>query len=164
MILYIPYALEKTKEVNKDFVSMVFLMKKQKAMVFGTFDILHAGHLNFFEQAKELAEKLVVLVALDENVKNTKGSLPLHAQKERLEKVMQQKIVDKAVLGKKTDFLQTIAEEKPEIILLGYDQKWNEKELEQKIAGLGLKVEVKRAKAFQPNKFKSSKIRRKMKI
>ena len=39
-------------------------------MVFGTFDGLHKGHLNFFKQAKKLAQKsfLIVSIARDLNV------------------------------------------------------------------------------------------------
>ena len=40
-------------------------------MVFGTFDILHQGHLDFFKQARKLVANpfLVVSVARDVNVK-----------------------------------------------------------------------------------------------
>src|SRR3989344_5438626 len=34
-------------------------------MVFGTFDILHVGHLDFFKQARKLGDYLLVVVARD---------------------------------------------------------------------------------------------------
>ena len=48
---------------------------KVKIMAFGTFDILHAGHLNFFKQARKLSKYpfLIVSVARDVNVKKIKN-------------------------------------------------------------------------------------------
>ncbi len=39
----------------------------------GVFDLLHRGHINTLEQAKELGDVLVVLVDTDERVKKNKG-------------------------------------------------------------------------------------------
>ena len=46
---------------------------EKRIMVFGTFDGLHKGHLNFFKQAKNFAENsfLIVSVARDKNVFKT---------------------------------------------------------------------------------------------
>ena len=46
-----------------------------KVMVFGTFDYLHEGHKDFFRQAKQYGDELVVVVARDETVKQIKGKL-----------------------------------------------------------------------------------------
>jgi cytidyltransferase-like protein len=48
---------------------------KTIVMVFGTFDFLHKGHLNFFKQARSLAKNpyLIASVARDYNVKRIKG-------------------------------------------------------------------------------------------
>ena len=45
-------------------------------MVFGTFDGLHKGHINFFQQAVKLAKNsyLIVSIARDKNV-STDSSL-----------------------------------------------------------------------------------------
>ena len=42
----------------------------KKVICFGTFDILHLGHVNFFKQAKSLGDELVVVIARDVNVKS----------------------------------------------------------------------------------------------
>ncbi|KKR77928.1 MAG: FAD synthase [Candidatus Curtissbacteria bacterium GW2011_GWA1_40_9] len=54
-------------------------------MVFGAFDGVHPGHVDFFRQAKEFGGLLVVSVGLDRNVEKIKGEKPLFSESERLE-------------------------------------------------------------------------------
>ena len=55
----------------------------KKVMVFGTFDIVHMGHIHMFEQAREYGDKLIVIVARDNNVEKIKGMGALHRDVER---------------------------------------------------------------------------------
>ena len=48
----------------------------RKIIVFGTFDILHKGHLNLFKQAKQHGDYLMAVIARDKNVKKAKGKFP----------------------------------------------------------------------------------------
>jgi cytidyltransferase-like protein len=41
-------------------------------MAVGVFDLLHAGHLHYLEQAKSLGDELIVVVAHDETVRKRK--------------------------------------------------------------------------------------------
>jgi len=68
-------------------------------MAFGTFDLLHPGHLHYLKKARALGSKLIVVVARDENVFRLKGKKPLNAEVERLKAVQQLEMVDEAVLG-----------------------------------------------------------------
>ena len=69
---------------------------KIKIMAFGTFDLLHKGHLDFFKQARLIAKRpyLIVSVARDVNVKRIKGRPPSFTQSQRLKKVKACKLVD----------------------------------------------------------------------
>lgn len=135
-------------------------MKKTKVMVFGSFDLIHPGHLFFFQEARKLGDFLFVVVARDDSILRIKGRTPFFNEKKRLGMVKGIKIVDKAVLGDKKDRYKVIAREKPDVIVLGYDQKQDESELRKKLKKKGLKTRVIRLKkAFFPQKFKSSKIR-----
>ncbi len=40
-----------------------------KVMAVGVFDLLHAGHLHYLEQAKSLGDHLTVVVAHDDTVR-----------------------------------------------------------------------------------------------
>lgn len=136
--------------------------KPKKAIVFGTFDILHPGHLDFFKQAKAIAGvegKLVVVVARDLNVKQAKGMFPINNENRRLLDVSRQEIVDEALLGEPTDKFRIIAKIRPDIICLGYDQKVPEG-FDEWLKKGSMKIEVVRLKPYKDEVFKSSKFRK----
>lgn len=73
---------------------------KQKTIVItsGFYNPLHSGHLASLKAAKELGDRLVVIVNNDDQVK-LKGSVPFMNERERLEIVRAIKYVDLAVLA-----------------------------------------------------------------
>ncbi|MBD3313634.1 adenylyltransferase/cytidyltransferase family protein [Candidatus Woesearchaeota archaeon] len=132
--------------------------KTSKTALFGTFDIIHPGHLHFFQQARESAcpdSRLVVVVARDSNVEKEKGKAPKHDEQERLAKVKELDIVDEAVLGSEKIDFSIIDEIRPDIIALGYDQK-TPPGFEEYIKDKD--IEVIRLKPHRPEEFKSSKL------
>ena len=133
-------------------------------LTFGTFDIFHLGHLNYFKQAREIAGEgeVIVIVARDKNVKKIKGKKPLHNENERLEIVSYLKIVDKAMLGREDNVFDLVKEISPDIILLGYDQEPSVEVLTKKLEELKINSKIIRAKSYNPNKSKSSKIHEKI--
>jgi len=95
-----------------------------RVMAVGVFDLLHAGHLHYVEQAKSLGDELIVVVAHDDTVRKQKHE-PVTNQELRRRMVEGLKPVDKAIVGNPPsepifDILNTV---KPDIIALGYDQK-----------------------------------------
>lgn len=128
---------------------------KKKVMVFGVFDLLHPGHVNFLRQAKKLGSELVVSIARDVNVKKVKGRFPVQNERVRLAAVRKLKFIDKAILGALRNPLPHIKKEKPDVIALGYDQKSyiNMGEL-KKIA------KVVRLKSYKPQVYKSALVRK----
>lgn len=132
---------------------------QRKVMCFGTFDLLHLGHLNYFEQAKNEGDYLIVVVACDKTVKQ-EGKKIFFSEKERLKFAKELRIVDEAVLGDQEDKFKVIREKKPDMLCLGYDQQVQEKSLREKFVELGLKVEIKRMKSFHANRYKSSLIKK----
>ena len=133
-------------------------VSKTRIMVFGTFDILHKGHLNFFKQARGLAKNpyLIVSVARDINVKKIKGNNPTIPEKKRLKTIKDNPLVDKAVLGGLKSYLPHILKANPSIIALGYDQTSYVKNLKIALKKAGLDVTLGRLKAFKPKIYKSS--------
>ena len=142
------------------------IKRTKKAIVFGTFDIIHDGHLDFFQQAKEKAgpgSRLVVVVARDINVEKVKGRKPVNNEEQRLKAVKSIEMVDEAVLGDAWDRLKIIEKLKPDIICLGYDQEAPEN-LEESLINRGIKAEIARLKPYMEHQFKSSKIKQRYKI
>ncbi len=126
-------------------------------MAFGTFDILHPGHKFYLKQAKKLGDKLVVVVARDENVKTLKGKMPLNNEEKRFAIVKALDFVDEAVLGDREMRKWAVVKRfHPTTIALGYDQWASILSLGKELAKIGLQPEIVRIKAFKPEKHKSS--------
>jgi len=131
----------------------------KKVIVFGTFDVVHPGHLHFFEQAKKFGE-LFVVIARDQNVKKVKGKKPCHSEKVRKSNLVKLKITHKIYLGDLWDPYKIIAKVKPDIIALGYDQDSFTKNLCEELKKRKIKAKIIRLKSHQPHKYKSSKIQK----
>lgn len=126
-------------------------------MVFGAFDGLHPGHLDFFRQAKEFGDNLVVSVGTDKNVEKIKARKPLFNQQERLDLVRECRIVDNAIIGAETDFYHHIKNYKPDVVCLGYDQWADESDVRRELDKVGLKSTIiKRLKPYEPQRAKST--------
>lgn len=126
-------------------------------MIFGAFDGLHPGHLDFFKQAKKYGDRLIVSVGTDRNVAKIKGRRPLFNQQERLSLVANCRLVDEAVLGSEEDFYVHIKDLRPDVICLGYDQWAGEDEVRQELDGVGLtKTRVVRLTPYKPGRAKST--------
>jgi len=73
-------------------------MKKKAIIVSGYFNPIHKGHLEYFHNAKELADELFVIVNSDLQ-RDLKGSKPFQEEDERMIIVHSIKGVDKAILS-----------------------------------------------------------------
>ena len=137
--------------------------KQLRVMVFGTFDIVHSGHRNFFKQAKALARNsyLIVSIARDKNVERIKGQAPYNPQMYRLRIVRSVPGVDKAVLGGFREHMPHIIREKPDFIALGYDQVAYVRGLKSELKRAGLSTKVVRLKPYKPHLYKSTIIKQK---
>jgi len=113
-----------------------------RVMATGVFDIIHLGHLHYLEESKRLGDELIVVVATDTTVRKRKHE-PITPEKMRVELVSSLKPVDKALLGRESgDIFEIVREVKPDIITIGYDQPFNERELEKEMLNRGLKIKV----------------------
>ena len=135
-----------------------------KILTFGTFDLLHEGHISYLKQAKELGSELYVLVACDEAVKWAKKRLPEESAEKRLAQVEKLPFVDRAWIGepvsKVSDYLRPILEIKPDIICLGYDQALKEEKwLRDELKKLKPSPKLARLESFKPEIYKTSLLR-----
>jgi len=112
-----------------------------RVMASGVFDILHTGHIHYLSEARKLGDELVVVVATDRTVRKRKHE-PITPENMRLELVRSLKPVGRAVLGKEGDMFKVVSEIAPDIIALGYDQMFDEKELESQLAERGMDIRV----------------------
>ncbi|VVB95318.1 FAD synthase [uncultured archaeon] len=117
-----------------------------RVLATGTFDILHPGHLLFLSEAKALGDELYVIVARESMIKHKPK--PIVPEGQRLAMVQALRIVDKAMLGSDKDMFEPLRLIKPDIIALGKNQFFNEKELEASLRNHGIKAKVVRIQSF----------------
>lgn len=67
-------------------------------LVGGCFDILHFGHIQFLQKAKDAGDYLIVALEPDERIIQDKKRIPAHPQHERAQNVLALRSVDKVVL------------------------------------------------------------------
>ena len=100
-------------------------MKKQKAIIVsGYFNPIHKGHLEYFNNAKAMADQLFVIVNNDHQ-RELKGSREFQDENERMIIVSNIKAVDKAILSIDIDrtvcaTIKMIAEQYAEEFDLGF--------------------------------------------
>lgn len=96
----------------------------KKVLVFGTFDILHPGHLYFLREAKKHGDHLTVVVTPSAVVKQLKGKVPMFGEQHRVATVKLMSFLDRVVLGDRTLSSFTVLKKyKPDVICIGYDQE-----------------------------------------
>ena len=127
-----------------------------KVLVFGTFDILHKGHDYLLREAKKKGDKLFVVLARDKTVKKLKGKLPLNNERARMQALQKHAAVDKVILGNLGNKYLVLDEVRPDIICIGYDQKFFVDKLRHELSKRQLKTKIFRLRAFQPEVYKTS--------
>ena len=97
-------------------------MSSRTVITFGTFDVLHVGHIRVLKRAAEYGDRLVVGVSADELNMAKKGRAPVFDQDERVEIVSSLKVVDEVFveesLEKKRDY---ILEHGADVLVMGDD-------------------------------------------
>ena len=93
-------------------------------MTNGCFDVLHAGHVSYLEEAKSLGDRLIVAVNDDDSVRRLKGeSRPINALEDRLLVLAGLAAVDWVVPFSEDTPAQLIAAVLPDVLVKGGDYK-----------------------------------------
>lgn len=124
----------------------------------GTFDGVHDGHREYFRQAREQGDELVVVVARDATVERVKGRRPKQDENERLRAVQAEPLVDWALLGSDGgNQFSILLELRPDVVMLGYDQPSSEEDVRSFLDANGLPdTRIIRGVAHRPEIYKSS--------
>ncbi len=91
-------------------------------MTNGCFDILHAGHVTYLEQASELGDHLLVAVNVDETVRRLKGEdRPVNKVENRMRMLAALRCVDWVVAFSEDEPTRLICDIAPDILVKGGD-------------------------------------------
>ena len=89
-------------------------------LVGGCFDIIHFGHIQFLQKAKEAGDYLIIALEPDERIINHKQRTPTHTQEERAYNLLALRSVDYVImlplLNGFADYLELVNTVKPHII------------------------------------------------
>ena len=128
----------------------------KKVMVFGTFDVLHPGHEFLLREAKKYGDYLIVIVGRDSTTLELKKHPPQYNEQERVNHLKSLGIADEVLLGKEGDKHQIIRDHKPDVVAVGYDQKFFLDDLEDSLKSDAIIVKI---PPFMPEIYKSSKLK-----
>lgn len=98
--------------------------KRGKKIVFtnGCFDLLHAGHVEYLEEARKLGDLLVIGLNSDRSVRAIKGTArPVNTQTARAVVLAALECVQYVIVFNEADPLQLILAIKPDILVKGGD-------------------------------------------
>lgn len=128
--------------------------------VVGCFDILHPGHLRLLKEAKKHGDKLVVILACDQNAVWRLKRPPFFNQNDRKQMLESLRVVDEVVLGAKKGHYGILNRIKPDVFVVGYDQDVVVKELNKFFPRSKRRFKIVRLKkGLRAKKFKSHKLR-----
>lgn len=116
----------------------------------GVFDIIHHGHVHALTAAKSMGDVLVVVVASDETTKKAKKDT-CHDACTRRRIVGSVGVVGVCVVGHDSNIFKSVADIRPDIIALGYDQTHHTATIEAGCRRLGLDTRVVRLESPVPD-------------
>jgi FAD synthetase len=130
----------------------------RKVMIFGVFDRLHPGHLDFFRQARKHGDELIAVVARDQVVMELKNKTPFHSGAERLAMVREVPEVTRAVLGDEVSgSYGVIAAHQPDVICVGYDQRGLAEDIDLKMKNAAIStIPICRLAPYRPKHLHTS--------
>jgi len=101
------------------------------------------------------------VVAHDSALRAHKGREPQESDRERLQKVVAVPVVDRVMVGnKQADKYELLEELDFDVVVLGYDQEPSDAKVREELDKIRKSdVEVVRLKPYEPEVYKSSKIR-----
>lgn len=138
-------------------------MKKKgtcRVLAFGTFDILHPGHISYLNQCKRFGDELTVVIARDETVLKLKGRKTVFDEQSRRMIISSLKCVNRAILGSRTNHYDVIKKARPNVVCLGYDHVITVGHFEAQLDTMGIKQpRIIRMKKWRASTFKSSLIK-----
>lgn len=111
----------------------------KKVAVWGKFDGLHPGQLEFLRHARDLGDELYAVVIPNGKVEENSGGLPAKTVEERRKELIGLEIITDAYIDCLSDGLQSILRLRPDVFAFGHDQRtqWEEK-LQQYLFSQGL--------------------------
>jgi len=113
--------VKRISKINSDFG-----LKYNVAFLNGVFDILHPGHLDLINFAKDISKKVIIGINSDKSTKKIKGNKrPINNEENRKQTLLNLANVDEVIIFKEVTPSKLIKMVKPDLIVRGDDYKEN---------------------------------------
>ena len=94
----------------------------KRVITFGTFDIVHVGHINILERAKSLGDYLIVGVSSDALNMQKKGRTPVYSESDRVTIISSLRCVDEIFIEHSLELKgDYIKEHDADLLVMGDD-------------------------------------------
>jgi glycerol-3-phosphate cytidylyltransferase len=94
----------------------------KRVITFGTFDIVHVGHINILERAKSLGDYLIVGISSDALNMQKKGRAPVYSESDRVKIISSLRCVDEIFIEHSLELKgDYIKEHDADLLVMGDD-------------------------------------------
>mgnify|MGYP000501218900 FL=1 len=94
----------------------------KRVITFGTFDIVHVGHINILERAKSLGDYLIVGISSDALNMQKKGRSPVYSESDRVKIISSLRCVDEIFIEHSLELKgDYIKEHDADLLVMGDD-------------------------------------------
>jgi len=118
--------------------SLTDLNKPVLVFAAGCFNRVHPAHLRLLRHARALGDRLVVVLSNDSHNKK-QNAVSAKLRRRRLQEL---NVADDVIIGDADGFAETLRRVKPDVLVLGYDQRIPDAETEKAVKSLGVEVVV----------------------
>ncbi len=135
----------KVRSIDELLVELAVHRAAGRQVVFtnGCFDVLHAGHVAYLSEAKQLGDVLVVAINTDEQVRTQKGEgRPIFRERDRADVLAALECVDYVTVFSEPTPVEILQRVKPDVLAKGGDYAADEVEGRAFVEGYGGAVHV----------------------
>jgi len=116
-----------TLEQAADLAARLRTQGKSVVLCHGTFDLLHLGHVRYFDEAKQMGDALFVSVTADRFIKKGPGR-PVFSLEERMEMISALAMVDYVIPSEQPLSVEVITALRPNLYVKGPDYSRREQD------------------------------------
>ncbi len=104
----------------------------------GCFNRVHPAHLRLLRRARALGDRLIVVLSNDAHNRKP-NAVPAPLRRRRLQRL---RVADEVIVGDADGFAATLRRVRPDVLVLGYDQRLPDSHTEAAVRELGVEVVV----------------------